>query len=530
MHPLPLFLPLVLVQDPFAGGRNFQLDLGHTLESKSATRTVVADITNDFLPDVAVLFEGMVAVGYGLDAYLAVAPLPDTVTGLDVHDFTVVELAGEERLTLVGPGGLRTLTRQPGQWVASADHAAGGWAGALNVRTLDLDGNASPDLVGVSASGDSLLILKDYDGTTGTALAAIPVGGQITHLAVLDWVAGGADEIAIAMDDGLVQVLDATGATLASATATDPVRAVFGVRCRDEGQVRLAFVEGRESTGDTLHLISPAAAPEALFLGPFLARSGAAADLDDDGDEDLVLSGASTSEHWMVPNRSGEGGAVIASSVPVVVATGPSTPSPAQTGEPGLGDFDHDGDIDLVTVIEDGNVLDVRFNPLVDAKETEPVLGTRGPDVKITPAAGHFPHTMTLWFEPGSSPPANYDGVHVRVWRKPDFEQPLTPTVWIDQVFDAAPHTAGTTVEFLIYEPDPFEMESMYLIHVRYVTRDANDEVVEAGGTSRWLYFQDENYVPRYDRGDYPGIVTFGGQISGGGAPGDNPPPGACDD
>ena len=223
------------------------------------------------------------------------------------------------------------------------------FANATSLAVLDLDGDGALDVAALAEGGRR--ILRAFGDPSGALAIAppLPLGAAVSRLVVLPWGAGVA--YALTRGDNL-RVLDGLGATLdgfvfsGSIVDVAPIREgasgsrALAVLTNDNGESRLTVVRAGGSIEAPVHL----GAIEAFALH--------AADVDDSGYDDLVVTGRADGYLRVAFHGGPAGPAYGAHSVSAVEVLDEALDPSAQAANALAADFDHDGDVDLFHLVE----------------------------------------------------------------------------------------------------------------------------------------------------------------------------------
>jgi hypothetical protein len=214
---------------------------------------------------------------------------------------------------------------------------------SMDAQAADLDGDGDPDLVIAMEWAQHLLLINDGTGRF-TEQAALR-GPRTTHdheetvLADLDG-SGGIDILIVSEDDqGKELYLNDGSGRFTDASDRIPVRGITnGARAADldrDGDLDLVFANAgpdalllNDGTGRFTH------AADRMPMDGDVSQDVVTADLDGDGDADLVF-GNEDGDRLLLNDGSGR------------FAAAPLPATPGETRKIGLGDVDGDGDADL---------------------------------------------------------------------------------------------------------------------------------------------------------------------------------------
>jgi hypothetical protein len=227
---------------------------------------------------------------------------------------------------------------------ASSPEAAGN--SPTSVAVGDLDGDGDPDLAVANSSSDNVTILRNTGAGDFVQPASSPEAGDDGPVSIVaaDLDGDGDRDLAAANFFGGVTILRNNGAANFAKPASSPEptganpRALTAADLDDDGDNDLAVtnqlganVTILRNTGSG-NFVEPASSPEAVGTGPFAIT---AADLDDDGDNDLAVTNSSVDSLTILRN-TGSGNLAQPATSPEAVGDAPT----------GVVAADLDGDLD----------------------------------------------------------------------------------------------------------------------------------------------------------------------------------------
>ena len=180
-------------------------------------------MTPDDVPDVAQLDGATLHLLPHADDFFIVNEMASGVD--DVCLMPGAGVGGADAVAVVGASGLRRIWYDGAQnQFSSASIDSGAWAGALIVRSGDVNDDGVADLVGIASDEQTVLIqLADSTGTNFSAATGFVADADVRDLLVLPWDTDSVHEIAL-LTDLAVDVHDADGVQLNSFTARDAGR------------------------------------------------------------------------------------------------------------------------------------------------------------------------------------------------------------------------------------------------------------------------------------------------------------------
>ena len=311
-------------------------------------RMVAGDVTGDLLPDALLLNGSKAVIVYGPAIYRSLFELD-----LEANDVAYVPSSEERRAHFVA-------VNSEGVWLL-ADYDAGSfdtthlvapsWAGASRVAVGDMDGDGTGDLVGLSATGDLLVLMNP--GSPGQHETVLPMTATVFDFAPIDWDEDPADRIALLSSAGFF-VLSATGEVIDFLEGGLSGGIVAPIRQPDFAQERCAAVFSVDAAQALVVVDDEDLDDEsALPLGAAGVFGAAVSDVDGDGYDDLHLVHRLSHETVLFLNTAGSAPTTYAAGHGELVDVAPGLdPSPAWSAWPELFDFSLDGDPDLLLYVE----------------------------------------------------------------------------------------------------------------------------------------------------------------------------------
>ncbi|MEM7311194.1 MAG: hypothetical protein AAF682_31290 [Planctomycetota bacterium] len=564
---LPAFaLPIAAqVSFPLADARSISWPSG-TTGPLNMGRAAVAELTGDKHLEFLIQHGNSLSFAYGVSIHSHVGDV--SVPELSsINDFTIMPGAlpdGRDEIVLVGPeGGYRLALDydEPTDFEARV-FSDSTWNGAQRVEYGDINRDGLPDLVGIGFAGNLLVKLGPL--SDGQPPFTATLGVSVDDLVPIDWTDTDSPdylEIAAAVPGVGIVIYNAFGVPLQifPATIANAQLQVF----RQDGYAfdRLAMLYDLNATQylGVVHAPNVNDFPE--NLGPAgTYGSFAAGDIDDDGDDDVVVTREDMVLARVFFNQSDGnpptlqtfdtgGGASEDNSL-----TGVGASVISQLWEPVLADVDRDGDLDLLAPHDDASPT-VRVFPgsAIDHTEQKPTVLAGTYDYLESDPDKHGELSLVFWedpYDPLDDPRNNlsFTPTHLQVigWTQPNWLVGETmPDLDLDALYfyNLEIDDALTGENKIRINDDDEYTDQVFNFELTYVEIDpATDEVLNASPSSAWVF---SSYKPVYQAvlavyGSTVSLITpaIDGDAStsviqdrveytpGGGDTGDLPPPG----
>ncbi len=355
-------IPLVSLATPVLGAVSIDSSMNLATPSRPAG-IASADFNGDGIADLAIATDLVdkvdVFLGTGGGAFGPSTPIftgantgPDTLRAVDIDGDGDTDLA----VVLNNINTLRIYTNTGGVFSAGQSVALG--AEARSLISADFDGNGSPDFATANRDSNSLSVVLNTGGVLGAA-SSVAVGGEPRGVGAGDFNSDGIMDLAASdRDSRTVKVFagNGVGAFVLSATLpTNPLVRPDGVIAVDidgDGDDDLASSVSDDVFNAVAIYTNNAgvlSAPAFAFVSGLNPSELAAADLDADGDEDIVVSNSDSNTVSVMENMGG----IYTESDALVAGTRP--------GAQVLTDLDGNGSIDLAVTNRDSDSTTIWF-------------------------------------------------------------------------------------------------------------------------------------------------------------------------
>jgi len=439
--------------------------------SPPLTTTVAGLFNDDPQIDVAVLRGDVPMLLLNPEIWDAAVRVPNRSTAIARLAGTAPN--GRDELLAATLLGLRAFARadSDGTFATTALGQDSLWAAASHLGVAQLDGQHGPDIYGVDASGTLALILfSTEDGFA--AEQTFPLLFPPAAIAACDLAGTGLRELVVIGDGGVV-IHDLAG-NPRLVFPGHPGQAAAVVTRTGQASETFVFLSPNPAGGSTLWILGvpmqPAAALDLAIQDPTALT---AADLDLDGDDDLVLGARDAWSLLALENLNGSFQDDLVHAV--AIPTGPAGPAPGNDASPCAADLDGDGDLDLLVPVQETDEIFVFRNKEIGH-------GSRAPGL-LTPV--HFNHDLTDPQSPvgylqiellaAPQPPAPATHLELVLYRKEDIATKTTSAVAPGQAF-------LFPVSNEVYETGPITLpdpdDSAFFWYQRYVQLDAASHYV----------------------------------------------------
>ena len=431
-------------------------------------------INNDPRPDIVVMRGTSPVVFVNPATWDAVLRVP-----LEGTSAAVLPRAGsgQDEILVTTSQGLRGALRDTTTSFATRTIGADGlWAGADFVATAQLDSVDGVDIYGVRNDlGFAGVLLADTsgigDGFYDEMLIALDVF-PVENGTAADLDGNGFRSLAFTSASGLHVYHEDN---LFDAYAVGDGGHVATIASGIPGKERIAWITSVSGSGDVLYFVDDAGLSSPVVLGGTGVIGLHSADLDHDGDDDLVTS--ITRSHDLVVYWNDNG--TFDDDARSVLAVSETGFAPDNRATPTTADLDGDGDTDLFHAIQSSETAFVWNNTDTASAQTTPQLGSptlfnfvaRDPDDEDTLWDGY----LQLEIEDAPAIPAGATHLELFIWRKDVLETPTKATPETGHAFRFPVGSGYDTGVIILEEPEP----SLFFFQFQYVTLDGNNDRTE---------------------------------------------------
>jgi hypothetical protein len=465
-------------------GHAFRAALPHGAAAAGLlTQSDWGDFDGDGRRDALFLDGGAARVAFDLGVTFAFAESPGAHTALcALRDAG----AARDELALARPSGVQ-LWRWNGQGFAAQSSLPQSWAGALRLRSFDLNADGVNELLGVDAQRANLLVAQ-RSGSSWTTVLSLPIQGGALDVVALQWDGDAPLELAV-LSEQSVSLFDHDGALLRVLAA--PLAGGAIARLQRTGQTtdRLAWVGAYAPPQvQWLRTLAPDGTFEHLELGDLGVYSANAADFDADGDSDLLLAPRLGERLLWLENLHNPG-----QTAPLTFEVAPSSGRvfylrdggdasqvAVQASEPAVADFDGDGDFDIVAGVQQTRELVLHLGDWIDegAQRASVTFGY------------HDAQAQTVELQFDAPPSTSFVPTHwqLDVWRAGSAVAPCASQAVQSAEF-AGYFPSNVVVNF--DEPGPL-FQAVYHIRLQPVQRNAQGQIVASGMATLFAFSVDE--------------------------------------
>lgn len=316
----------------------------------------------------------------GEDLFLTSGPDPrqyGVSLGLDgVTSFTVVPMdSGRRQGALASvPGGLLYVVRDDtvgGALFRQVPVAGPAWASARAMVAVDLDGDGDLDVAGLDATGTSLLTLERRGPALWQERPAVALGVEVDGLHALRWTSQRPEFATVVRDpagqDDSILVVDAQGVLVSLRTPGGTVDDL-DVLVHGAGLDRLAVLSGTRVTV----LRAGGVQEPPVDLLDCAPSAMVATDMDGDGMGDLAVNSTVVDRVTVLRGSAASSATLSAVDAWLVPLDEQGADLSVQRAAPLVGDFDGDGDLDLLQFFDDTRTAVLARRAVVDETALQP--------------------------------------------------------------------------------------------------------------------------------------------------------------
>lgn len=329
------------------------------------TRTVAGRFNDDPQTDLVVLRNGKAMLVLNPTIWNAALEYPLSA----INDIAVLPGTSKDQILTVDGSGLRAWSRNSAlDTYTSSTIGSTAWNGAVFVRAANLDGANGFDFYGINSTGDKILVTLD-DGQGGYTTTSFSLSDTPTQLVALQYDGSGDLEIA-SVDADSIQIHELDG-TIVDSTTANTGGVIAAITDSSSTDDTLAIVYDGGAGTEVVRVLSDAnGLSTAMNIGNVDPVSMIACDVDDDGDDDLVLNGTTGYRLCVLKNQNGS----FSNMAKQWVDYGPGGAAPDNDAWPVATDIDHDGDLDLAVPVQTDEWLALLVNQDIDESTMQPTV------------------------------------------------------------------------------------------------------------------------------------------------------------
>ncbi|MEM7202110.1 MAG: hypothetical protein AAF628_17715 [Planctomycetota bacterium] len=467
------------VQGPFTNSVAFR-GAKFFAGSEIIGRMIGGDFTGDGMRDGMVRLDDRAMLAYGPAIHEGLAFVASGCLDLDVLPTTTP--GTPDAAILVRPNAIERWVLGPGNTFAGVpiDPAHGG---AQRIHVYDLDGSGGPEVIGLAADGRSFFAIADPGGAP-LVLPLFQHPTPVHEFLPLRWSPGGGVQIAALTDLG-IEILRLDGVALQSPVPEGRDGDVLmRLPVLPAAFDRLVVVQAPTGSGPRTLFVADYTGLEAgLSLGNTHVVSGAAADIDRDGDADIALASKTNQDLLGLLNHGAPPTFTLGAGAFDIDIFEPNRPADLNETNPVAGDWDDDGDHDLFYGIQATYEFGFARSALLDHDAKTARLTGGHYELADNQSEGD----LTLNFAMDGVPSwANQ--LEVVVWREGDPNDPANAHIATTAVmadWPTIPAAAWMTVQLHLVEP--IGSAAVYHIVTRPVRHDGV-RVAEHGVASLWSF------------------------------------------
>jgi hypothetical protein len=458
------------------------------------TRSASGDFTGDFRLDVVSVDGNDSHLDFAYDAGLMTATF--SVTG-DANDVATVRTApgSPSKIVTTSASGLTLYENySSGAFTTSSTVGTSIWDDASRVIPCLFDTNSETDFIGLSDDKKTVIVL--LDGLTGSpATSSFPIPNAALDIAVVDW-DGGQYEIALLFTNG-VSIRRKRGTTVTNVLLTADTGSLVTFKQAGYARGRVGVVH--EDTGNMYLTVFDSTTTESPVSLPDESYAAVAAELDGDGDKDLLVASRDVDECKILYNESdgvapGTSATFTATSGEIVDFQDASSYNADQNAWPIFDDFDNDGDNDVALYVEDLDSLVIQYNEFVLQDGERPTLEDPGPGAMIIDLEAS-PDVAELVLDV-DTPTA--DACVLEVWRHLPGTTTLDEERWFYEYRDIDESAERFTIDLIdtnLSYPALAAVDTVFYVVVYMVDEDVHGTAVTAETPALWAISAEDGMV-----------------------------------